>query len=340
MSKNSKRKRKVQQTVTQAQPAQTPPVTGGVNDSNNPPAPPPLPTKVSDVTSSDDAMPFIIIAVVIVGIVMAIAFMLASNDGKSKTPADDAKFASSSQVVKGEKKGETSVKGDDDPQRPAVSSGEFSSFEVDLAEPSHSEGIAIYTSTFQNNSNELLGALKGLQAYEDMYTFSVSVNSYTDKIKSLIKGMGVFAELKEVTDSLSYIVTQGTAKDGALSYQLYLGVDGSQEVSISYVLTKEQAGKGTETWQEVAGYLRDYIGIDVAAADLVELKNSLEGRVDDGGSFSFVINDETSSINLQLSVSQYGTENEQWNCLGVHLIQDSQINSGTTPQDDGDTSED
>ena len=345
MSRNRKRNRK--NATVQPSVQNNPPVGQGTS-TPLPPSPPPLPTTVAQANGNDLSVPIIVSALIIAGIVLACVFMFARGpqDDAQKGQSDaSAKFSSSSQVIKDGEKGQGNKSTPGSSQVKPSTIGDMSSFSIDLNAPEHSEGIAVYHSTFKTSTNEALESLKGLEVYEDIYTFSVGVNSYTTKIKELVQDMGVFLDLKEATDNASYIVTQGTAKDGALVYQLFNGTDGSQEVSVSYVIgATEMKDNADEVWSEMSTYLKDYIGADIAANDLKELAEHVSNRADDGGSFTLIVSDDESKINIQISVAQTGAENEQWNCVGVRLVQDSQVTIDTSTQapadNSGDTSTD
>lgn len=273
------------------------------------------------------SVPIIAGAIVAVVIIMLIVLLLGDKGALEKQRDDldqNPTSAATSEDTSspGTSASSTDVSGD----KPAIPAGEPVSMRVDFANPEHAESVMVYNTTFEEVHNDLLDTYKGLEVYDSMYTFSVGVNKYVTAIKNNVQALGTFKELNEVTDNASYIAEQGVSDDGQTNFQLFMGVDGAQEIQISYNANKAQVDQNSDSvWETAAGLITTYTGAKMDKKDLSAFDEFIRKHVTEGGNFIFVVGDDEMQVNAQITVTGYNTEGEQWNFLGVRLIQDSQI---------------
>lgn len=208
-------------------------------------------------------------------------------------------------------------------QSPATSTQEgVQSVDTDfvLGAPKHAESYEVYDYEFGTESGPLVAAYKGTEAYSDMYNFSVGVKPYIESIRETLPVIGMISEFEETSDSQSYIVVHGNEGDGRIGYQLYIGMDGAQEVSISATYQAEELT--TENITEVSLLISSYLGTHVDEETLTEIVQYMSG---DKSAYTLLVMDSKNESNLQISTSKLEDGTSFWDFMAVHLIQESQI---------------
>lgn len=195
---------------------------------------------------------------------------------------------------------------------------ELEDMTLDLTEATtYLESSALYSTSIMHSeeSSDVVNAYRTLAISDKPLTAEDSYwPAYCTEVQAILENTGLFTTLVPVSDSTASRTLQGYGDGNMLQYYLYYAINGFQ--TAKYSRTVYNSANDNPDWSVYLQEAELLTGIHLTTADIQAMKALALDHMATTGYFAVMVEDEGKRDSISFTVSEFGSENENW-CLQV-----------------------